>query len=241
VPPAEFTLEAALALVEARTKGPSSLGTDPATGLPVYVMSGRYGPYVQLGETPEKGSTEKPRRASLTRDDSEASLTLERALELLSLPRLVGSDPESGEEITTNFGRFGPYVKRGDEFRSLPSDAAVFEVTLDEAVEILKQEKRPRRGATKKVLRDLGPHPTSGAVVQLVEGRYGPYVTDGTTNASLPKDVNADEITLEPAVELLGAREGTKKGGRARKAPTRRTGTARRGTPRRPAARKRQA
>ncbi|MDQ4035713.1 MAG: type I DNA topoisomerase [Chloroflexota bacterium] len=240
-PPADFTLASAIELAEARAKGPVSLGNDPGSGLPIYVMSGRYGPYVQLGETPEKGSTEKPRRASLTRDDSEASLTLERALELLSLPRLVGSDPETGEEITANFGRFGPYVKRGDEFRSLPSDAAVFEVTLDEAIEILRQEKRPRRGTAKKVLRDLGPHPTSGAVVQLVEGRYGPYVTDGTTNASLPKNVKAEEITLEPAVELLGAREGTKKGIRARKAPTRRAGTARRATPRGPAARKRQA
>ncbi|MGH2401473.1 MAG: type I DNA topoisomerase [Candidatus Limnocylindria bacterium] len=240
-PPADFTLASAIELAETRAKGPVSLGTDPASGLPIYVMNGRYGPYVQLGETPEKGSTEKPRRASLTRDDSEASLTLERALELLSLPRLVGRDPESGEEITANFGRFGPYVKRGDEFRSLASDAAVFEVTLDEAVELLKQEKRPRRGATKTVLRDLGTHPTSGAVVQLIEGRYGPYVTDGTTNASLPKDVSADGITLETAVELLGAREGTKKGGRARKTPTRRPGAARRATPRRPAARKRQA
>ena len=239
-PPADFTLERAIELAETRAKGPSSLGTDPVSGLPIYVMTGRYGPYVQLGETPEKGSTEKPRRASLTRDDHEDTITLERAVELLSLPRLVGRDPESGEEITANFGRFGPYVKRGSDFRSLASDAAVFEVGLDEALELLRQEKPSRRGG-RKVLRELGAHPTSGAGVQLLEGRYGPYVTDGTTNASLPKDANPDEVTLDGAVELLKEREGAPKSGRGRKAPSRRSGTTRRATTRRPAARKRQA
>ena len=240
-PPADFTLERAIELAEARAKGPSSLGTDPATGLPIYVMTGRYGPYVQLGETPEKGSTDKPRRASLTKDDREDSITLARAVELLSLPRLVGRDPESGEEITTNFGRFGPYVKRGSDFRSLASDAAVFEVGLDEALELLRQEKPSRRGG-RKVLRELGSHPESGAGVQLLEGRYGPYVTDGTTNATLPKDANADEVTLDRALELLKEREGAPKSGRGRKATPRRGGaTTRRGTTRRPTARKRQA
>ncbi len=241
MPPADFTLENAIELVETRAKGPASLGLDPGSGLPVYVMTGRFGPYVQLGETPEKGSAEKPRRASLTRDDSEASLTIQRALELLSLPRLIGRDPETGEDIIANFGRFGPYVKRENEFRSLASDAAVFEVTLDDALELLKQEKKSRRTATKKVLRDLGAHPGSGAVVQLVEGRYGPYVTDGTTNASLPKDMSADEITLDPAVSLLGARQDSKKDGRGAKSATRRPTAARRATKSRPAARKRQA
>jgi DNA topoisomerase-1 len=195
---------------------------------------------VQLGETPEKGSTEKPRRASLTKDDREDTITLARAVELLSLPRRVGLDPESGEEITANFGRFGPYVKRGSDFRSLASDAAVFEVGLDEAVELFRQEKPSRRGG-RKVLRELGSHPESGAGVQLLEGRYGPYVTDGTTNASLPKDANADEFPLERALELLKEREGAPKGGRGRKTATRRSGTTRGATTRRPAARKRQA
>jgi DNA topoisomerase-1 len=241
MPPADFTLEQAIELVESRAKGPASLGNDPVTELPVFVMTGRYGPYVQLGETPERGSKEKPRRASLARDDSPESITLQRALELLSLPRLVGVDPETNEEITANFGRFGPYVKRGDEFRSLESDPAVFEVTLEEAIELLKQEKRSRRTATKKVLRDLGAHPASGAVVQLIEGRYGLYVSDGTTNASLPKDMSADQIALDGAVDLLVAREGAPKGGRGRKATAKRPTSSRRATTRRPAARKRQA
>ena len=241
MPPAEFSLAQAVALVEARTKGPSTIGTDPVSGLPVYVMSGRFGPYVQLGETPEKGSKEKPRRASLTSDDGEGSITLERALELLSLPRRVGGDPESGEEIVANFGRFGPYVKRGTEFRSLANDAQVFEVTLDEAIELFKQEKPSRRSAARKVLRDLGAHPDSGAAVQLLEGRYGPYVSDGTTNASLPKDLVSDALTLESAIGLLRAREGIKPAGRSRRGAARRSGSAKRSTTRGASARKNQA
>ena len=241
IPPAEFTLAQAIALVEARTRGPSSLGTDSATGLPVYVMTGRFGPYVQLGETPEKGSKEKPRRASLTSDDGEASITLDRALELLSLPRLVGRDPESDEEIVANFGRFGPYIKRGSEFRSLASDAQVFDVTLDEAIELFKQEKPSRRTAGNKVLRELGAHPDSGAAVRLLEGRYGPYVSDGTTNASLPKDVTSDAVALDFALDLLRAREGAKPGGRGRTGGARRDGAAKRTTRRKTSARKRPA
>ena len=237
-PPADFTVEQAIELVEARAKGPESLGTDPASGQPVYVMSGRFGPYVQLGETPEKGSAEKPRRASLTRDDDPASLTLERALQLLALPRVVGRDPDSGEEIVANFGRFGPYVKRGSDFRSLADDAHVFEVTLDQALELLRQEKPSRRSGTRKVLRELGSHPESGASVSLLEGRYGPYVTDGTTNASLPKDANAGEVTLAGAVELLRAREASGGSGRGRRGAAR-SGSPRTGRTRKAAARKR--
>jgi DNA topoisomerase-1 len=239
-PPADLSLERAIELVEARAKGPASLGTDPETGLPIYVMSGRFGPYVQLGETPEKGSTEKPRRASLTRDDSELSLTLERAVELLSLPRLVGHDPEHDEDIVANFGRFGPYVKRGSDFRSLASDADVFAVTLEEAVELFRQEKPTRRGATRKVLRDLGPHPESGLELRLLEGRYGPYVSDGTTNASLPKDVAAEDLTLERAIGLLREREGVKPAGRSRAGGSKRSAT-RRGATRASAGRRRKA
>ena len=234
-PPADFSLGQAIELVEARAKGPSSLGTDPASGLPVFVMSGRYGLYVQLGETPEKGSKEKPRRASLTAEDSEQTITLERALELLSLPRAVGVDPESGEEIVANFGRFGPYVKRGSDFRSLASDADVFGVSLDEALELFRQEKRSRRSAGRRVLRDLGQHPDSGAAIQLLDGRYGPYVTDGTTNASLPKDMGNESVTLEAAVGLLREREGAKPAAR------RRRGGGGRSTSRKASARKRTA
>ncbi len=234
VVPADFTLEQALTLLKERTEGPKSLGADPKTGLPVYVLTGRFGPYVQLGEVPEKGSKEKPRRASLTKNDRPDTLTLARALELLSLPRLVGHDAETGLDIIANFGRFGPYVKRGDEFRSLAGDAEVFGVTLDQAIELFKQEKKGRRRtATRTVLREVGAHPESQAKVEILEGRYGPYVTDGTTNASVPKDVAVDALTLEEAVGLLKAREGAPaRKGRGR-AP------ARTGARKAPAARKR--
>jgi DNA topoisomerase I len=223
VPPADLTSQRAVELVEDRAKGPSSLGHDPATGQPVYLMNGRFGPYVQLGETPEKGSKEKARRASLSGIDSPETITLDRALDLLSLPRLVGRDPDSGEAIETNFGRYGPYVKRGDDFRSLSADAEVFTVTLDQAVELFKQEKPSRRSASKKVLRDLGDHPDSGATIQLLEGRYGPYVSDGTTNASLPKDLENEAVTLDAAVGLLRARKDAKTAGDTRRGkPTRR-------------------
>jgi DNA topoisomerase I len=234
-PPADLSLERAVELVETRAKGPESLGTDPDSGLPIYVMNGRFGPYVQLGETPERGSSEKPRRASLTRDDSPTSITLERAIELLSLPRLVGHDAEVGEDIVANFGRFGPYVKRGSDFRSLTSDGQVFSVTLEEAVELFRQEKPTRRGATRTVLRELGAHPQSGEAIRLLEGRYGPYVTDGTTNASLPKDLTADALTLERAVDLLRDREGIKPAGRGRSGGAKRAGTGRRTSRRAPA------
>ncbi len=227
VPPADFTVEAAVELGRARAEGPRALGTDPETGLPVFVMKGRFGPYVQLGESPEKGSKVKPKRASLTKDDSEQDITLERALQLLQLPRFVGHDAETGEDIVANFGRFGPYVKRGSEFRSLGSDAEVFSVTLEQAIELFKQEKKSRRrAATKTILKDLGTHPDSGVAVQLLEGRYGPYVSDGTTNASLPKDAPIDGFSLDDAVALLKAREGAKPAARGRKkTATKRTTT----------------
>ena len=218
VPPADLTDARAIELVEDRAKGPSSLGDDPATGLPVYLMSGRFGPYVQLGATPDKGTDDKPRRASLTANDTPESITLDRAVELLSLPRLVGHDPGHGEDIVANFGRFGPYVKRGDEFRSLVADADVFTVTLDQAIELFNQEKASRRTASRKVIRELGAHPDSGATVQLLEGRYGPYVSDGTTNASLPKDLENEAVTLDAAIGLLQARKDSKPAGTVRRA-----------------------
>jgi DNA topoisomerase-1 len=239
-PPADLTVEAAVELVESRARGPASLGNDPATGLPVYLMTGRFGPYVQLGDAPERGSAEKPRRASLTGADDPSAITVERALQLLALPRSVGRDPASDMEIVANFGRFGPYVKRGDDFRSLSSDDQVFAVTLEEALELFRQEKPTRRGSSRRVIRELGNHPTSGAAVQLLEGRYGPYVSDGTTNASLPKDVGTEEVTLGGALSLLLAREATG-GGRKPRSSSQGGGAARRGGKRKAPARKRRA
>jgi DNA topoisomerase-1 len=217
--PADLTIEKALALLKAKAQGPRSLGTDPDTGLPVYVMHGRFGAYVQLGETPERGSTDKPRRASLGREHTEDSITLPDALKLLSLPRELGAS-DGGEPIVANIGRFGPYVKQGSEFRSLDATDDVYAITLERARELLAQPKRSmrRQRAAPKELKALGPHPQSGEAVRILDGRYGPYVTDGTTNASLPKGLSADDVTMAQAQELLAARAGAAKGGRARKA-----------------------
>ncbi len=150
----------------------------------VYVMNGRYGAYVQLGETPEGKKAEKPKRASLQAGMTDATVTLEEALKLLSLPRVVGLHPDDNEPIVTNFGRFGPYVKHGDEFRSLESEEDVFNISFDAALELIRAPKQSRRrqGAAKKTLRELT---HDGATLKVLAGRYGPYVTDGTTNASI--------------------------------------------------------
>ena len=225
LPPADLTVAHAVQLLEAKALGPQNLGADPATGLSVYVIVGRFGAYVQLGET-EKGSKEKPRRASLIAGMSEKTITLADALKLLALPRELGAHPD-GKAVVAGQGRFGPYVKHGDEFRSLEETDDVFTIDLARALELLAAPKksRGRKTATRTVLKEVGTHPRGGAMINLLAGRYGPYVTDGTTNASLPKSMAPEQVTLEQAVELLAAREGAPKKGRAvkRASPARKT------------------
>ncbi len=209
VAPADLTVDKALELVRAKAEGPRTLGVDAATGQNVYVMNGRYGAYVQLGETPEakgKGQkAEKPKRASLQAGMTDSTVTLEEALKLLSLPRVVGIHPDDNEPITTNFGRFGPYVKHGDDFRSLESEDDVFNISFDAALALLRAPKQSRRrpAAQKKVLRELT---ENGTTLKILAGRYGPYVTDGTTNASIPKTIAPEALTYAQAAELLAAR-----------------------------------
>ena len=212
IAPADLTAERALELVRAKAEGPRSLGVDPATGQNVYVMNGRFGWYVQLGETPEAPAkktrgqvVEKPKRASLQGGMTEDTVTLDEALRLLSLPRVVGLHPDDNEPVVTNFGRFGPYVKHNDEFRSLESEDQVFAISFDDALALLAAPKQSRRrqGAQKKTLRELT---NDGQTVKLLAGRYGPYVTDGTTNASIPKSMSPEQLTWEQAQELLAAR-----------------------------------
>jgi DNA topoisomerase-1 len=204
-----------MALLRAKAQGPKSLGLDPKTGLPVFVMHGRFGAYAQLGETPERGSKEKPRRASLGRDYTEDTITLDVAMRLLSLPRQLGL-ANDGETIVANVGRFGPYVKQGSEFRSLEEGDDVYTITLDRAQELLAQPKKSMRRprAAPKELKALGKHPESGEPVRILDGRYGPYVTDGTTNASVQNGTTVESVTLASAVELLAARAGAAPSGR---------------------------
>jgi len=230
--PADLTLEKAIALLKAKAQGPKSLGVDPVSGQHVYIMHGRFGAYVQLGETPEDREI-KPRRASLGRDHTEDTITIDVALKLLSLPRELGLG-EDGEAILSNVGRFGPYVKQGTEFRSLEDTDDVYTIALERAKELLAQPKKSgrRTRAEPKELKALGKHPTSGENVRILDGRYGPYVTDGTTNASVPKGTQVEAVTMAAAVELLSAREGMSKskkparGRKAAKAPTKKKAAA---------------
>jgi DNA topoisomerase-1 len=197
--PDELDLPKALELL-ARGSGPTELGVDPETGRQVYLKAGRFGPYVQLGE-----NDEEPKMKSLLPGWVPEEVTLDAALRLLRLPREVGLDPATQEPVLADFGRYGPYLRRGSDTRSLEDADQIFAIGLDRALEILAQEKKSsfRRGP--KVLRELGAAP-AGEPVKLLEGRYGPYVTDGTTNASLAKGADPAALTLEEALELLRAR-----------------------------------
>ena len=202
--PDELNLESALELLEAARKGPESLGADPETGKAVYLKTGRYGPYVQLGENDDE---EKPKMVSLLANMKPDEVTFEQALKLLSLPRTLGKHPEDSEPVVAATGRYGPYVKWGKETRSIPADdISVLEITLEQALELLKQPKRRGRATSTKALKELGPHPVSEAPLLVKSGRYGPYVTDGKLNASIPKGMSPEELTVEDAVNLLDAR-----------------------------------
>jgi DNA topoisomerase-1 len=232
VAPADLTLEKALALINAKAEGPRKLGTDPKSGLIVYAMTGRFGAYVQLGETPEDKKAAKPRRASLEKGMDVETVTLEDALRLLAFPRELGAHPETGKPILANKGKYGPYVQHDSEFRSIKGEDDVYTITLTRALELLAEPKQPRsRGAASKiVLKDLGKSP-DGASVQVLEGRYGPYVTDGTSNATVPKGDAPESVTMEQALALLAARAksngGAKKGKKAapakKKAPAKKS------------------
>ena len=204
VAPDELTVERALELIETQNAGDKILGTDPDSGETVFARTGRFGPYVQLGEQ-EEGSKEKPKRASLFKSMSIDELTLDDALRLLSLPRTVGTDKEGAEILALN-GRYGPYIQRGEDRRSLDKEEHLFTITLDEALELLS-EPPPRRGQGRSSsLKELGEDPATGKKVTVRSGRYGPYVTDGEVNASLRKGDDPETVTLQRAAELLADR-----------------------------------
>jgi len=192
------------------------LGTDPGTGLDIWVKAGRFGPYVQVGEVTEGG--DKPRTASLFSSMEPVALTLEQALELLRIPRTVGTDPDTGEDVVAHNGRFGPYLKRGSDTRSLASEDQLLSVTLDEARALFAQPKQRRGRTAAAPLRELGTDPTTNLPVVVKEGRFGPYVTDGTTNASLRKGDVVESIDMDRASELLAERRAAGPSTRKKKA-----------------------
>jgi DNA topoisomerase-1 len=224
IAPDELTVELALELLAA-PKGDTPIGTDPESGLPVYAKTGRYGPYVQLGDADTLPEDTKPRMSSLFKSMSPTTLTLEDALRLLKLPRTVGTDPATGEEIVALNGRYGPYLRKGSDSRSLAEEEELFTVTLDQALRLFAEPKRRGRAAPAAPLREMGNDPVSGKQMVIKSGRYGPYVTDGETNASLrERDGDTVEgLTDERASELLQARRDA--GPSTRRRTTKKAGT----------------
>ena len=237
----ELTIDRAVELLNA-PKGDEPIGSDPATGLPVYAKNGRFGPYVQLGDADTLPEKTKPKMESLLSTMTLTEITLDDALKLLSLPRVVGVDGE-GVEVTAQNGRYGPYIKQGEETRSLESEEQIFTVTLERAQELLAQPKQygRRRAAPAPPLRELGNDPVSGGPVVVKDGRFGPYVTDGEVNASLRKGDTVDGITIERAAELLQVRRETapkKRGAAKKKAPAKKAAAKKKAAPKKAAAKK---
>jgi DNA topoisomerase-1 len=223
--PDELTVARSEELLAAPTND-RVMGTDPESGLEVSVKAGRFGPYVQLGDAGE--GTGKPRTSSLFSTMDPATLSFDQALELLRIPRTVGKDPESGEDVVAHNGKFGPYLKRGTDTRSLASEDQILTVTLPEAQALFAQPKQRRGRTAAAPLRELGADPATQLPVVVKEGRFGPYVTDGTTNASLRKGDDVESITMDRAAELLAERRAagppTRKKAGAKKAGAKKAG-----------------
>lgn len=216
--------------------GDKELGIDPASQLAVLLRIGRFGPYIQLGEQ-DKDSKEKPKRAGIPKNWKVEDISLEKALQLLSLPREIGPHPEDGEVIEAGLGRFGPFVKHGKTYANLPSIEDVFEIGLNRAVALIAEKRanpRAGRGSGPKPLKELGAHPANGDPIQVMDGRYGPYVKCGKTNATLPKGVDPQSLTIEQAVALIAEREAKAPSG---KKPARKKAAPKK-TPAKPAAKK---
>lgn len=221
--PADLNPEQVETLLRQKTEGPDKIGLHPDTGEPIYLLVGSYGPYVQLGDVSDDNP--KPKRASLPKGvkpaDSTSSLqediTLEQAVGLLALPRLLGTHPLTGGKIKASLGRFGPYVVQEEgkekEYRSLKASDDVLTITLDRALALLAEPKKARgaRGSTKPPLKELGKHPDDGELVGLYEGPYGVYIKHGKTNAKIPEGETAETLTLEQALVALAAKTTTTK------------------------------
>ncbi|MGI6879337.1 type I DNA topoisomerase [Microbacterium sp. gxy059] len=242
--PDELTPEKVQELIDAPVAGNRVLGENPDSGKVVVVKDGRFGPYLEEQEpedeaaadpatgeiveekpkkTAKKAAAPKPRRASLFKSMSPETIDLDTALKLLSLPRVVGVDPESGDEITAQNGRYGPYLKKGADSRSLEAEQQIFDITLDEALEVYK---KPKYGARRQAtaLKEFAEDPASGKPIKVRDGRFGPYVTDGETNATIPRGESVDDVTFERAVQLLADKRA--KGPAKKRTTTRRTTTA---------------
>ena len=208
--PGDMDFAAANKLIDQKLSGADALGKDPETDLPVYVLTGRYGPYVQLGDATDEDA--KPKRMALPPGVEVEDVDLQLALKIVELPKTLGNHPETDKVVKKGIGRFGPYVVHDGDFRSIPKDTPIFDVDMAFAMNLLSQPKKGRGRAS--ALKELGEHPETGDQVQVFNGKYGPYVKAGSVNASLPEDQKPEEMTLEMAVDLLApkiAAKGAKK------------------------------
>ncbi len=219
IAPADLTPESLEELLGKQQQGPTSLGLDPVSGHNIYLRTGSYGPYVQLGEDPDDKDkkAKKPKRSSVPKDTPLETLGLEKALYLLSLPRTLGMHPTSAKEVKLGFGRFGPYVVHDGDFRSLKKDDSVWTLTFERALALLAEPKtgRGKRGSDPGTA--IGTHPKDGKPITLHNGKYGPYLKHEKTNATIPKNLQGTTPSLEQSLEILAAREGAPKKTRARK------------------------
>ena len=181
------------------------IGNHPETGEPIYVLEGRFGPYVQLGKTPEKGDKKspKPKRAALPEGKEPQSVTVEDAVQYLLLPRELGTHPQTNEPIQANTGRFGPYIVHAGDYRSLKGEDNPYTITYQRALEILKEPKQGRKG--EKMIKELGVHPKTKKMINVYESKSGKYLRKGFKRISLPDNVDIEKFTLDDAVELLKA------------------------------------
>ncbi|HSU02608.1 MAG TPA: topoisomerase C-terminal repeat-containing protein, partial [Nocardioides sp.] len=221
LPPDELTVAMAKELLANPAGEEQVVGNHPDTGLQIVAKNGRFGPYVTEVLPDDAPKSAKPRTGSLFKSMTLDTVSLEEAVKLLDLPRVVGTD-EDGTEITAQNGRYGPYLKKGTDSRSLTSEDQIFDITLDQAKAIYAQPKQRGRGAATPPLKELGNDPVSGQPVVVKAGRFGEYVTDGEYNATLRKDDSVESITLERAAELLAerrergpAKKAAKKGAKA--------------------------
>jgi DNA topoisomerase I len=224
--PADLNPDQVDLILKQKIEGPEKVGFHPETGEPIYMLLGTYGPYVQLGDAPQPGQ-KNPKRTSLPKGVTMEDVTLDMALQLLALPRTLGTHPETERSVKVGLGRFGPYIvhdqgKDGQDFRSLKAEDSLFTISLERALELLAIPKtgRGKRASAKKALRELGTHPEDGEPINIYDGPYGPYIKYGKVNASLPEDVTVEDISLETALKLVMEKAGTKKGGKKATAKT---------------------
>jgi DNA topoisomerase I len=213
--PSDLDPQKVQTLLKQKTEGPDTLGRHPETGEPIYVLLGPYGPYVQLGDKSEENP--KPKQVSLPKGVTPETVTIEIAVGLLALPRLLGTHPDGGK-IQASLGRFGPYIvhdqgKDGKDYRSLKASDNVLDVTLERALEILSEPKKGRTASSKSkaALRELGAHPEDDAPINIYDGPYGPYIKHGKTNVSIPEGQSVENLTLATALELLASKASSSK------------------------------